>query len=102
MKLTKAKAKAITIELWEWLAEDGTRRKCSWPKWKEDGKIWASCPLCEQAKKVNELPRCKVCMYYAKFGPCFVDTPFYHWDISDDPEDRVKYANEFLVQLRSL
>jgi len=111
MKLTERKAIGKSIELWEWLAETGEYDKEDWDGWEDYGEAKDECFLCEYAIQKSgtdmvqgELGRCVACPYYIKYGgKCFKnDTPYVHWDEADTKKDKIKYAKQFLAQLRKL
>ncbi len=112
MKLTQGKALAISIELWEWLAETGAKEKCEWNGWDKYGSMLYSCPLCEYYrayKRKYPLQECGECPYYLKFGRCvnlnaltYNATPFLKWQSAITERSRKKYAKLFLKQLYQL
>lgn len=106
MILTKKKALAITIELWEWLAETG-KGKGSWSGWDKYGRMGAYCPVCEYAARHDRRFGCEGCPIKDKFGSCY-STYYRYWEDADTTDDseysdnRKKYATLFLEQLRQL
>jgi hypothetical protein len=114
MKLTESKAVEISIELWEWLAETGSRQKRSWPGWNQYkkyaepsdynpyGTFAQGCCLCEYDKQ--QLGRCEKCPYWRRYGFCNeFGSPYRNWsNWNNTSEERKLYAAEFLAQLKEL
>lgn len=105
MKLTEEKAIDISIELWAYLAETGRVSKGRWPGWKEYGRMYFACALCEFT--VQQGYGCPSCPYYQKFGLCSdKGKPYSLWVgaiyYRPSPKKRKKYAREFLKQLYQL
>jgi len=100
MRLTKKKAIDISIELWIWLAETGSEFKSRWEGWDKYEEMFCYCALCEYAFRHGD---CNDCPYYKKFGECCEDThPYHQWENAESIEERRKYAELFLEQLRQL
>ena len=100
MRLTKQKAIAICIELWEWLAETG-KEKHYWPGWKQYGMMVAHCPFCKYVRQTHS--GCEKCPYSNKFGWCALpNSPYERWTNVIRKSSRQKYANQFLEQLKQL
>ena len=101
MRLTKKLMWQIVIELWEWLAEDGSRRKMGWPGWEKYGDMRAHCPLCEYGfrnlKRYDRLV-CGRCPIWN----CSEDFAFGRWTRAKTKTDRKKYAGLFLEQLKEV
>ncbi len=93
MRLTKKKAFDISIELWQWLAEDGSRRKSQWPGWGKYGKNSWECALCLY---YDTRGSCKAC----PISSCITDFAFGDWEKALTVPDRKKYAGLFLEQLK--
>lgn len=106
MRLTRKKAIQITKELWEWLAETGGGRKGDWPGWDKYGVMAVDCPLCEYNSRhtfTDTELSCEPCPYFQALGHCNMNrTPFRRWIMAVTKENRQKYANLFLEQLKQL
>lgn len=110
MRLTKKKAIAISIELWEWLAETGEEYKCFWSGWDKYGDMANECALCEYRNYhggyrilANDKKECPTCPYYAKYGECEEkSSPYHRWREGKSKVKRKKYATQFLEQLKQL
>ncbi len=103
MRLTKKKALDISIELWEWMTEDGNENKSDWPEWKKYGEMVHDCPLCAYVgKKGRWTHRCKKCpLKWGRFGCQYNRVSQYNnWLRANNPTDRKKYAGLFLEQLK--
>ena len=93
MRLTKKLMWKIVIELWEWLAEDGSRIKRQWPRWEKYGYMEANCPFCEY------YDACKNCPINYCTSTIFA---FANWQHTETDIDRKKYAGLFLEQLKNI
>lgn len=106
MKLSRKKAIALCIELWEWLAKTG-KKKEDWPNWEKYGDIQDDCWFCEYATQRRQVNKndgsiCIYCPYYKKIGiKCFYSL-FDDWDYAKTPLARKKYAKLFLEQIKSI
>ena len=103
MKLTRKKAIAISVELWEWLAESGGYKQ-KWPKWKEYGRMFNDCPLCEYViqEMGNHYSCAEVCPLNMAESEGCTRTSYGEWRLAAITEDRKRYATEFLAVLRGL
>ena len=99
MRLTKKKALDISIELWEWLAEDGSRRKSDWPGWGKYGGMRADCPLCEYTSRAEHRDQISLCRYTCLLKGCY-SLSYGRWALAEIKSDRKKYAGLFLEQLK--
>ena len=96
--LTEKQAIDISIELWTWLAEDGSRIRWQWPGWIKYGSMSAGCSLCEYSCR-----NCNNCPYYSKIGWCYKPgRPYYRWVHTLTNRLKRRYAKEFLAQLKTL
>jgi hypothetical protein len=43
-------ARALTVEVWEWLAENPSKDKKDWPRYQEIKSLSHTCPLCDLYK----------------------------------------------------
>jgi len=102
-ELTREEAIDYNIELWTFCAETG-KGKHEWKGWETHGHILNRCFLCEYTKGDDTgLPRCNLCPYYQKYGGCIdKSTPYYRWERARTGEARMKYAHQFLKQLKTL
>jgi len=104
LKYIQAEKKAIekSIEQWTWLAETG-KKKQDWPEWEKYDDVSCNCFLCEYNEGTDTDESCGACPLYKKFGNCEnEETPYMNWLYAKTPEDRKKYALEFLEQLKQL
>ena len=93
-----------TIEMWEELAEDGSRRKQDWPGWDgilDAGPVRYHCLLCDKYRENCSEEPCAKCPYYQTFGrKCFEGTePFSKWEDATDDEDKSYWARRFTLRL---
>ena len=105
MRLSRKKAIALCIELWEWLAETGEEWKADWPGWKKYGNIcWSHCWFCEYSNrklKNDTGVECRECPLSGKDFEC--DRLYYgEWKAAKTPHARKKYAKLFLEQIKSI
>ena len=105
-ELSELEAIDQSIELWKWLAEDGSRIKDGWPGWRQRGYAKSLCPLCEyesQRQEVELKKSCGYCPYNKRFGHCCdFGSPYRAWEHSSSDSERVEYAGLFLDELRQL
>lgn len=107
MELTRQRAVALSIELWEWLAESGGEKE-DWPGWKWNGgqhsDVVGNCFLCERSWGRDGNHTCKSCPYYTAYGECDADdyTPYGRWRSAVTAPIRKQYARECLQQLKRL
>lgn len=102
MRLTRKRAIDISIRLWTWMAEDGTREKGNWPGWKRIGPLDNECALCEYAFNADIKGRCTACPYREHFYGCG-SGPYALWcEAMDRNEDASEHAKTFLAQLKEL
>lgn len=107
MRLTRKKAIALCIELWEWLAETG-KRKDDWPGWKKYGYVYLLCFFCEygqqrRQKNKSQKSLCIVCPLYQLKPPkgCY-SSAYKKWADAITPRSRKKYAKLFLAQIKEI
>ena len=106
-KLTRKKAIDWTLELWIFLATDGTRRKDDWPKWqeiKDKGYRVGNqlCLLCDYDTELGTRLGCGNCPYFRKFRKMCGDGPYGRWFLARKPSTRKKYAEEVVAELKQL
>lgn len=109
MKLTRKKAIELCVELWEWLAITGGKKK-DWPEWKKYDGAMNNCWFCEyqeqQVKRYKPRNECKngFCRYCPltkiKINCLDADCFYIQWDSAKMPRTRKKYAKLFLEQIR--
>ena len=92
-----------TIEMWEWIADNGSRRKDAWPGWDgilDAGNVEALCLLCDKYREMSSVKSCAKCPYYQTFGhKCFERTePFSMWKDASD-YDKPYWARLFTLRL---
>jgi hypothetical protein len=104
MKLTKKKAKKLTIEVWSYL------RDHPWIDDKADlperlfikiGYLLACCPLCEYINGEYEGP----CLFdkciHCALDCCFNDdSTFAKWETASSDEERQKYASQIVKKTK--
>jgi len=79
----------------------GAMDKRTWKGWEKYGKIRWHCALCEYAMRQNDM--CKGCPYYKKFGDCTKGgSPYFNWEVAKTKKARIKFAKEFLKQLKEI
>lgn len=82
MKLTKKKAKELSLIKWKWLAETGSSLNGFLREHElreQFDKLWANCPLCEiYGDRILDEIHCKKCILYKKENCCFDDDSLYH------------------------
>lgn len=85
--LTKQKTLDICAELWDWLAEDSSRKKEAWPGWEEYGKFDCNCPCCEYDEQNFKPQRgndqCEddcILIIAWPYGCMEENSPFWRWD----------------------
>ncbi len=96
--LTPLETVKHSIKLWTWLAEGDLRIKADWPEWKNYACMpMSNCFLCERWREDDSI--CEKCPYWQKYGYCDADKKLYRkWRRTGD----VKYAKEFLLQLKEI
>ncbi len=104
-KLTKKRALFLCWKLWQWLAENPSKDKGDWPKWKSNGggvvDMGAHCPCCEFPPEDEfDSPICSKCplvgFWDAPRGGSQLclgnDAQFYKWLVAGDNAETIKYA----------
>jgi len=99
-KLTYNKKEAIRLhrELWNWLAENPTKKNSDWPGWKEHKDAEFSCFLCHyDREKTTDTTSCNFCpLDWGNSAGCYgvkLNGYFIIWtNLNEDDPKRVELA----------
>jgi len=90
----------LTINMWAFLAENGTREKEDHPEFEDIYQyMCGDCPLCSEY--YEDRGSCRECPLNLKGVTCFHEaSKFDRWDLSDDSEVRGEIAQEIVDILK--
>jgi hypothetical protein len=101
MKLTKKKAKELSIEKWQLIYDN------NWHLWNFDEKLEglgldSGCPLCELYSGKNNIRKCNIQCPLEKINQnCFMDGSYFNkWAMTNNPRTRKKYAGLILQTIK--
>lgn len=101
----------ICAELWEWIAEDVSRKKETWPGWRKYGRMYENCPCCEFVRPISDCSQCPMLSVWnigepspdTGEAPCERDySPYHIWQISKNTDEKRRAAKYIAKGARKL